>query len=112
MSFKLKEIFDRCPWEAKFHGQLPENPDEILYQWEEEEADVARTFMDSGIFHEETPVVRRSLYLGKNADGDWRLCIREVQHEDFDAKKAGQGTAALMDPAKLQDAFQRILGKK
>jgi hypothetical protein len=101
MASKLRELFDGCPWQSKFLGRLPENPDEIRYKWSEEDAEYARPFFTVGILTEETPAVRRSLYLGTGEDGVEYLCVREVQHEDFDAAEVGKEFARLMDISKL-----------
>jgi hypothetical protein len=103
MAAKLKELFDICTWTAKFLDQLPENPDEIRYKWSEEDAEYARPFFTVGILTEETPAVRRSLYLGKDKDGIEYLCVREIQHEDFDAAEVGREYAMLFDISKLND---------
>jgi hypothetical protein len=103
MASKLRSIFDGCNWKAKYLGQFPDNPDEIRYKWSEEDADYAKPFFTVGILTEETPAVRRSLYLGRDKDGLEFLCVREVQHEDFDAAEVGRQFALLMDISKVHE---------
>ena len=103
MASKLRELFDLCQWQSKYLGKLPENPDEIRYKWSEEDAEYARPFFTVGIMTEETPAVRRSLYLGKDEAGTEFLCVREVQHEDFDAAEVGREYAKLFDMSKMKE---------
>ncbi|MFP4317159.1 MAG: hypothetical protein ACOC24_04315 [Desulfovibrionales bacterium] len=102
-SKKLKEIFDNCSWKEKFLDSVPENPDEIRYKWTEEDAEYARPFFTVGLLTEETPAVRRSLYFGKDKQGVEILCVREITHEDFDAKEVGREMARMMDISKIKE---------
>ncbi len=74
MSATLEEIFEQCGWRAKHRDAIPDNPDTIRYKWTEEESGNASIFLARGIIKEETPAVRRALYLGRDNRGRsiWR----------------------------------------
>ena len=101
---QLKEIFDQCDWAEKHFGSLPQNEDEVRYEWTEEDADYARPFFTTGILKEKTSAVKRSLYLGQDEDGAWKLCVREVTSEDFDPREVAKELVHMMDVSKLVQA--------
>lgn len=111
----LKELFDCCPWKSKFQGRLPDKPDEIAYQWGEDEAEFAAPFFTPTgmrIYTEETNVVRRSLYLGQDADGRHVLIVREEEKAEYRAgiPDMAAAYARILDPDKaeafLSDKFK------
>lgn len=107
----LKELFDRCPWQAKFMDQLPDNPNEIAYQWGEDEAEFAAPFFTPTgmkIYTEETNVVRRSLYLGQDSSGRRILAVREEEKPEYREGIPGMAAAYanILDPDKAE-AFLR-----
>lgn len=112
----LKELFDRCPWKAKFLGQLPENPDEIVYQWGEDEAEFAAPFFSPigmKIYTEQTNVVRRSLYLGQDKTGRNVLAVREEEKPEYreGIPAMAAAYANILDPDKAEAYLQGIIKK-
>ncbi|MBT8763891.1 hypothetical protein KFV02_08095 [Desulfohalobiaceae bacterium Ax17] len=101
---KLKKIFDQCEWTEKYFEILPENRDEVRYEWLEEDADYARPFFTTGILKEKTSAVKRSLYLGQDENGAWKLCVREVTCDDFDPREVARGLVRMMDVSKVVEA--------
>ncbi|MFW6324778.1 MAG: hypothetical protein ACOC0U_06920 [Desulfovibrionales bacterium] len=97
MASKLMEIFNQCTWKTKYEGELPENSEEIRFRWREEDHEFAESFFSVGLFTEETPAVRRSIYIGEDETGTEVLCVREVTREDFDPKEIGKQFARLLD---------------
>ncbi|EMG37478.1 hypothetical protein PCS_01769 [Desulfocurvibacter africanus PCS] len=107
----LKELFDRCSWKSKFQGCLPEKPNEIIYQWGEDEIEFAAPFFTPTgmrIYIEETNVVRRSLYLGQDVNGRHVLAVREQEKEEYRAgiPDMAAAYANILDPDKAE-AFLR-----
>lgn len=96
MNAELKKLFDRCPWKAKHYNLLPKSMADIRYGWREDEADFARLFLETGVMHEKTAAVERSLYLGRDARGAWILCVLEKTQSDYDVKSMAEGICSLM----------------
>lgn len=112
----LKELFDRCPWKAKFLGQLPENPDEIVYQWGEDEAEFAAPFFSPTgmkIYTEQTNVVRRSLYLGQDDAGRRVLAVREEEKPEYreGIPAMAEAYASILNPDKTEAYLRGIIKK-
>ncbi len=100
---ELRKIFDACSWKEKYFGELPEDEDEIRYIWGEEDAGYARPFFSTGLLQENTSAVQRNLYLGKDKNGAWKLCVREVTDPDFDVKDVARQIVHMMDISKVAE---------
>ena len=99
-----------CAWQAKHEGCLPDNPDEIIYMWHEDEAHIAELFFGGkgkGILTEDHPAVTRSLYLGRDKHGGAVLCVRQTEKEGIDRKAVAEGLAKMMDAGKLKEIIER-----
>ncbi len=105
MGQKLEALFSANTWSRKFYDCLPEDPDSIRYAWHEEEADYARLFLTSGILHESTVAVQRSMYLGREKSGAWRLYVCEATQPDYDVKEIAAQISSLMSMDKIVDAL-------
>lgn len=116
MQSKLRQLFDKCPWSRKVLGQLPPNQDEIIYAWTEDQAGFAESFFSDtamAVYPEETPVVRRSLYLGAEGFGQpMRLCVREEEKAEYRQGLPDMAKAytELIDPDKVEGYLKDKLG--
>lgn len=108
---KLRKIFEQCSWEAKVDGQLPEGED-VLYKWHEHEHNFAGSFFgQSGaqLLTEEDSVVRRTLWYARDSKGRPTLVVTQKEKE-MDVEGAARGFAELMNPEKVQEALDRVMG--
>lgn len=108
---KLREIFDRCDWQAKVEGRLPEG-EEVLYTWHEHEHGFAGAFFgNSGtqLLTEEDSVVTRTLWYARDSKGRPTLVVTQKE-KVIDVEGAARGFAELMNPEKIQEALDRVMG--
>jgi len=108
MNQRLKTLFDNSTWTNKHFEKLPDNETDIRYAWREDEAEFAELFLKSGkVLTESTAAVDRGLYLGKDRDGYWKLCVTERTRSDYDPKEVARGISHLMDASRYLETVER-----